>query len=175
MPIDDVRALWQNQSQEAVRLTPQEMEKRMRRHTYDMYAATVLISLTLITLTALFPHPLLIAGAAMSVCGLAFVAYESRIAARSHPADTAASLDHHRALLSNRIEFHRRRLWLRVLALGPGGLLFFLGFAAAQPRLAWLIYLQLLTFVVAIALMIPLNRRNAARLQRKVEHLDQLR
>jgi hypothetical protein len=99
----------------------------------------------------------------------------SRRATPPAPAPAVASLDYQRALLQHRLEFHQKRLWGRVLTLAPGGIVFFIGLAAALPRLAWLVYFQLLTFVAVVSLIVPLNRRMATRLQREIDELDQLR
>jgi len=87
----------------------------------------------------------------------------------------AASVEYHRALLQHRLEFHRNRLWLRVLMLAPGGVLFFLGFAAARPDLAKLIYVELATFVVAVLMIVPVNRKAAAKLEAQIANLTNLR
>lgn len=181
---DDLRVLWQSQpSAEPARLTDEEirqrverMEKHMRRQTMDLYAALILSSIVILGLAALFPHPAMTAGAVLILCGFGYLAYEIRQARRSAPAavDGAPAVDHQRALLRHRLDFHRKRLWLRVAALTPGGILYFTGFAAARPDLAPLIYVQLATFLLIMAAMVPLNRRHALHLQRQIDDLDRL-
>jgi Flp pilus assembly protein TadB len=170
-------SLWQGQPAEFTRLTPgriEEMEKKMRRSVYDFYAAVICIAIVITGIAALFPNATLIAGAALLACGFGYVAYEVVQSRRNAPSPLDVSIDYQRALMRNRIEFHRKRLWLRVFALAPGGILFFLGFAAALPKLAPFIYVQLATFIVALALIVPMNRRAAARLQRQIDELDRL-
>lgn len=182
---DEVRAVWHGQPSERVRLTPQEieqkveqMQKKMRRTTLDLYVAFTLTAVTIVGVALFYQRPLLTAGAFLSLCGFAYVLFEVRANQRetpSVPPQAIASLDHQRALLQHRLDFHRKRLWWRVVALAPGGIVYFIGLAAALPRLAWLIYIELLTFVIGVSLIVPLNRKAAIRLQREIDELDQLR
>jgi len=181
---DNARAVWKSQTADITHLAPAEirsrfeqMEKKMRRSTYDLYAALTLSSLVIVGISALFPSPALTIGAALTLCGFGYLVYEvhqSRRAAPSADDGAVASVEYHRALLQHRRDFHRKRLWLRVFSLTPGGIIFFAGFAAAQPQLAPVIYFQLGTFIVAIILSIPLNRRAAIKLQREIDQLDRL-
>lgn len=154
------------------------MEKKMRRDQINFYIALIGSSIAIAGIAVLFPRPLVICGAVASIAGFAFLAYEVLQHRRRAPAaenGAVASAEYHRALLQHRIEFHRKRLWLRVAALAPGGVLFFLGFAAARPDLAALIYVELVTFIVAIVLIIPVNRRAAAKLGRQIAEVERLR
>ncbi len=176
---EEVRTAWQMQTAEInaaeVRRTIQEMERRMRRERIDFFLAIALSSIVLVGIAVLFANPLLICGALATVGGLVFLAYEMRRHDRRAPAAEnggTVSVDYHRALLRHRLEFHRKGLWSRVLALAPGGVLFFLGFAAARPDLALLIYFQLASFVIAVFLIVPLNQRAAAKLKQQIAELD---
>jgi hypothetical protein len=176
MSEDDVRNAWKDQFIEhTFRVNARDMEKRMRRGVFDLYAVAILGSLALGALAAVFRNPLMIAGAVLLAGGLTFLARELRGRRETMPPLETAALDYHRALLERQLDFHRKRIWLRVAALAPGGILFFLGFAAARPDLATFIYIQLATFVVAIALIVPLNRVAAARTRRAIEELTALR
>jgi len=178
---DDVAALWRAQTPETVHPTIEEMrkmERKMRRDTIDCIVAGIFVSAGLVTIAALFPHPLLTVGAIVSLAGFAFLTFEVVRHRRHAPVaedGAAASVEYHRALLQHRLEFHRNRLWLRVLMLAPGGVLFFLGFAAARPDLAKLIYVELATFVVAVLMIVPVNRRAAAKLEAQIAKLTDLR
>ena len=156
----------------------EQMEKKIRRNRIDLAVALVLISIVIVAMAVAFGSPLLRAGAVVMLAGFGFLTCEVVRHSRRAPvaADGATtSIDYHRALLEHRIEFHRTRLWLRVLSLAPGGVLFFLGFAAARPDLAPFIYVQLATFVIAIALVVPMNRRAAAKLEDQIGELERLR
>ena len=175
---DDVLAAWHSQPVETMPPDLKEirqMETRLRRNTYDLYAAVTLSAAVILAIAFLFPHPLLATGAVLLACGLGYLAYEVRRHRRGVPTAASPSLDYHRALLEQRLAFHRTRVWVRVAALAPGGIAFFLGFAAAQPRLAPMIYVQLATFAIALAAIIPANRRAARKVQRQIEELDRLR
>jgi Flp pilus assembly protein TadB len=175
--MSDELELWQSQSAESTRLTArtlEEMEKKMRRAIYDFYAAVICIAIVVVGIAALFPSITLTIGAVLILCGFGFLTYEVISSLRGMPSPAEVSIDYQRALMLNRIEFHRKHLWLRVVALTPGGILFFLGLAAALPKLAPFIYLQLATFLVAIALMVPMHKREAARLQRHMDELDRM-
>ena len=181
---DEARAVWQSQPAETpptpdvTRRNAEQMEKKMRRDTYGLYAALISSAIVIVGIAALFPNAMLITGASLTLCGFGYLAYEVHQRRRADSAidqGTTTSVDYQRALLQHRRDFHRKRLWLGVLSLAPGGILFFAGFAAAQPRLAPFIYFQLATFITAIVLIIPLNRRAAMRLQRDIDALDRLR
>jgi hypothetical protein len=178
---DDVAALWRAQTPETVHPTIEEMrqmERKMRRDTINFVVVLVLVSAGIVAIAVMFRHPLLTVGAIVSLAGFAFLAFEVFGHRRRAPVaedGAAASVEYHQALLQHRLEFHRHRLWLRVLALAPGGVLFFLGFAAARPDLATLIYVELATFVVAVLMIVPVNRRAAAKLEAQIAQLTNLR
>ncbi len=178
---EDVHALWQSQHSESssepaeMHTRIEQMEKRMRRGRYGLYIAVTGSAVVIAGMAVLFANPILLAGAALSLCGFAVLLYEVLDHQRSAPAaddGSMTSLEYHRLLLQHRLDFHRRRLWLRVVSLAPGGALFFTGLAVARPDLAPLAYLQLVTFAVAIILIVPANRKAAARLERQIEQLQ---
>lgn len=180
---NDVQTVWQNQAIDRpftageLRERIEQMEKKMRRTTYAFTLGLVLVAAGIVAIAVLFANTVLVAGAVLSVCGLAFLGYEVLSHRRRQPAvhdGTATSLEYHRALLAHQLDFHRKRVWLRVLFLAPGGILFFLGLALARPDLAPLVYVELFTFAVGIVLIIPLNRRAAAKLERRIHDLERL-
>jgi hypothetical protein len=167
---DPIRSVWQSQHPESsfttndIRRRVEQMEKRMRRSRVDLYIALMLTAVVIVGLAVFYANALLLAGAAAALCGMAVLVYEVEDHRRRAPAaddGSATSLQYHRALLQHRLTFCRRRLWLRMLSVAPGGVLFFVGFAMALPDLAPFIYFQLFTFAVVIMLMVPLNRRSA--------------
>ncbi len=181
---EQLRAVWQSQHTESsitsdeIRRRVVQMEKRASRSRYNLYIALLFSSIVVVSIAVLFANWLFLAGAALTVCGFACLAYEVFDHRRRTPAaadGAPPSLEFHRALLQHRLEFHRKRLWLRVLILAPGGLLFFVGFAVARPDLAPFIYFQLATFVVAIMLIVPANRKAAVKVERQINELDRLR
>lgn len=181
---DDVLEAWQSQATESFQMTEPEirrrielMDKKSRRHTYDLYAALTLTSVVIVVIAAIAPNLIQTMGAVLTVVGFACLSYEVHKHRRRAPsAETGelASIGFHRAQLQHHLDFCRTRLWYRVLCVAPGGVLFFAGFALAHPKLASMIYFQLVTFVIVIIAMFPLNRRMAAKVQRQIDELDHL-
>lgn len=182
---DELRDIWQSQvadrhhfTTEEIRMRIEQMEKSSRRHVYDFYVAFALSSIVILGLGLISSSLMQRIGAVLSVLGGAYVGYQvhqgrSRTS-RSAVDGSTASIEFHREMLQRQLDFFRNRVWSRIIALSPGGLLFFTGFAQARPDLAPLIYIQLVTFVAAIVAMVPLSRRNAARYQRELDELDRL-
>ena len=86
------------------------------------------------------------------------------------------SFDFHRAELERQLDFHRgSQLWIRLGVFAPGPLLFFVGFARANPYLAGTIGWEALAFVLMLALAVPLNAWSARDYQRQIDELDHLR
>ena len=183
-PPDEISAAWQSQTSEIVKPSREEVkrlveqtETRMRRNRIDFVIAVILTSVVIFTLAAMSGNALLSIGAAVSLAGFAFLTYELiRHSSRAPVAanGAVASVEFHRALLKHKLDFHRKRLWLRVLTLAPGGVLFFLGLAAARPAIAPWIYFQLATFVIAIVLIVPVNRKAATKLELQIIELERL-
>ena len=179
----DIRTTWQTQTAEVASLaeiqsTVERREKCMLRGRIVFIIALVLLTIFIAGLAVLFLHPLLTAGAVVSIAGFALLAYEMNRYQRRQPVaenGNTTSVEYHRVLLQHRVEFHRRRLWLRVASVTPGGILFLLGLAAARPDLAPIIYVELATFVLIVSLIVPGNLRAAAKLEREIAALDQMR
>lgn len=183
---DGVLDLWHTQHTEGFRMTSEQMrtrseqmERRLRRMTWDYWLASVLIAIVIGGMTALAPSPLQIAGAALAILGGGFLAYEvGQIRIRRSAAIDAAgdpAIAFQRAQLRRQLEFARKgRVWRRVILLAPGPLLFFFGFARAHPNLAPIMYVQMLTFVVVAAAIVPLGLRMRRRIEQQLAELDQL-
>jgi hypothetical protein len=173
---DDVLALWQSQATAGFRMTPddirrriEQMEKNRRRTVIDVYLVFAVISIVFILFAAVLPNLLLTTGAALTVLGFGFLTYLVRKS--FPPADASPSIDHYRMLLERQRDFFRRGLWLRLLAITPGPLLFSLGLAAASPKAAPIVWFQIATSVVVLIAAFPINRRAAAKLQQKIDEL----
>ena len=178
----DVIELWQRQdarpsmTADQWKKEVQAMDRKTRRGTRGLYVAFVCSALVIGAMAALTPNTLQSIGAVLTILGLAFVASEVH---RTHTVDASlvedggtSSIAAYRVMLERRWKFHSVRVWLRVLVLAPGGLLFFLGFAAARPDLATIAYVQLATFTVALIAMVPLNRRMAEQYRRELDELS---
>ena len=85
------------------------------------------------------------------------------------------SFDFHRAELGRQLDFHRGpQLWIRLGIFAPGALLFFVGFARAQPHLAGTIGWEALAVALMLAAAVPLNAWYARDYQRQIDQLDHL-
>ena len=183
---DGVLDLWRTQHAEGFRMTPEQirdrseqMERRLRRMTWDYWLASVLVAIVIGGMTALAPSALQIAGAALAIFGGVLLAREvGQIRIKRSAAIDAAgdsSIAFQRAQLTRQLEFAREeRVWRRVILLTPGPLLFFFAFAQAHPSLAPIMYAQIVTFVVAVALIVPMGRRMRRKLEQQLGELDQL-
>ena len=181
-PKDDLPVAWQEQpvpkavlNLEDMRRLNEHAEKAMRRRMIGFVLAVTLSSVVIGGIAAIFSGTLLKIGAVALIAGLVVLAAEVARHWRKAPAPEVSSIDYQRALLRHRMEFHRKRLWLRVVILAPGGVLFFLGFAVARPQLAPIIAIELATFALAMILIVPANRRAAARIEKEIAELERLR
>ena len=170
--MNDLVKLWQQQPTEPFHMRIEQMEKKRRRNVFDRYLAFAVISLFVTWLAAVSPNLLMRVGAALTIAGLGFLAWQ--VHRHYGAAITDSSVNACRAELERQLAFLREGLWARLLAISPGPLLFSLGFAAAYPHAAPLIYFQIATFVLVVAIIPALNRRKAVALEREIEELRQL-
>ena len=180
----DVLALWQNQTAEGFRMTPEEIQMKLQQLETKMRVArrngfkVFVFLIVAFTLWAILDSdPITRAGAVATVLSVAFIAYQahrSRFRKAPPSAEPTASIDHLRTELARQRDFHRGRLfWSRLLFIAPAGLLFFYGFATAHPELIRIIRFEIATFIVFVIAAIPLNLRMANKYQRQIDELDQ--
>lgn len=179
----DVLALWQNQTAEGFRLTPEEiqmqlqkLDTKLRRRTYGGYLVCAFL-IVAFSLWAVLENNLLIRlGAAATIMAVAYLGYQvhqNRFRQAPASAVATASIDHLRKELERQRDFHRgRRFWSRMLFLAPAGLLFFYGFATAHPEVIRMIRLEIASFIVFVLAAIPLNLWMAKKYQRQIDELD---
>ncbi len=175
--------LWQGQSSEGFRMTPeeitmkvQELDKKLRRRTLDGYIVCAVLILFFAGWAAIESDALMRAGAIATIIAVAYLGvqvHQNRFR-KEAPADIGAtSVDHLRNELVRQRDFHRgKRFWSRMLLLAPAGLLFFFGFARAHPEVIRIIRFEIASFVVFILAAIPLNLWMARRYQRQIDELD---
>lgn len=183
---DDVLGLWQNQTTEGFRTTPDElrkrmeqMEKQLRRRSRDGYLLCGFLVVFFMLWLNVSTDPVQRIGAAMTIAGVGYLAYQLRQNRwrETPPADigNTASADFLRTELIRQRDFHRgRTFWVRILAFFPGPMVFFAGFARAQPELIGMIRFEAITFVLLIIAAIPLNRWMARKYQRQIDGLDRM-
>jgi Flp pilus assembly protein TadB len=190
-PLDDVRELWSSQATGTFRLSPDDVHARMerynrrsRRAAFDGFLASAFIISIFIGFMALFQNPLLRAGAILVIASYGFLAWESRSSrmAEKEAARLAAEMGTTDAVAFYREQLRRQqqrhagsRFWRRWLILLPGPIVFFFGFVQARPDLSAMIWVEAITFIIAIAAAIPVNRRIVRQCQRQIDELDQLR
>ncbi|HYI10066.1 MAG TPA: hypothetical protein VEK57_13485 [Thermoanaerobaculia bacterium] len=183
---DDVLQLWQSQETEGFRMTPEqihqrteEMEQKLRRRWRSGYLVCgSLVAFFTLWLVA-SNDPIQRLGAVLSILGLAYMAWQIRQNRWRNPPPgdigSTASGDFLRTELARQRDFHRgRTFWTRMLCFVPGPLVFFLGFARAQPHLVTIIRLEAITFLLLVIAAVPLNHWLAGKYQRQIDQLDRL-
>jgi hypothetical protein len=183
---EDVLGLWQNQNTEGFHTTPDElrkrmeqMEKKLRRRSLDGYLVCGFLVVFFMLWLTVSTDPIQRLGAAMTIAGVGYLAYQVRQNRwrETPPADigNTASADFLRTELTRQRDFHRgRTFWMRILAFFPGPMVFFAGFARAQPELIGMIRFEAITFVLLILAAIPLNRWMVRKYQRQLDGLDRM-
>ena len=183
---DDVINVWQSQTTEGFRMSHDDIKRRseqldakLRRATYDIYAAFVLSSAVAVLMAALSPTPLqtIAVGVMIPTFGvLAVQIREMRLQAMApflSPAEN--SIAFHRAQLAQQLRFTERgRFWSRMLALAVGPPFFMFAFTSAHPELRTIMSFPIVTYFIALVVMFPIRKRMAARLRAELAQLDRL-
>jgi len=189
-PLTELQELWRQQdaepsdlSLEAIRLQSAILERRGKRAMLDAALIFIFLAAGFIGLMVLFHNPLLRVGATLTSVAFGLIALQTRTmrlkerAAAEHTAENGlqSTISFYRSQLERRCERHRGLpFWSRWLVLLPGPITFFLGFAQARPDLRPMILFELLTFLIAMAAAIPLNRRASRNCESRLEALDRL-
>ncbi len=114
-------------------------------------------------------------GAVISIAGAANVIAQflKRSARKMPDAGATESVRFYRAELERHRDFHRGKgilSWL--LPLLPGPVLFNVAFVVDRPMFAPIVEVQMAAFLMAAAIVVPLNLRMARRYQRRIDALD---
>jgi hypothetical protein len=114
-------------------------------------------------------------GSLLSIVGTANVIVQfSRRPARTMPDSSAIeSISFYRAELERQRDFHRGKgivSWL--LPFLPGPIVFNIGFALDRPIFAPIVGMQMAVFLMASAIVVPLNLRLARKYQRRIDVLN---
>lgn len=179
----NVLDLWQKQTSDGFRMNPAEikmkadaLDTKLRARTRGGYLVSGFLIIAFTTWGVVEHDPLMRLGCAATVIAVAFLGIQvHRGKSRKPPASAMAtpSIDHLRSELQRQVDFHRgKRLWSRLLTLGPAGLLFYFAFARAHPELIAMIRFEIVSFVLILIAAIPLNLRLAKKYQRQVDELD---
>ena len=183
---DDVVNVWQSQDTEGFRMSHDDIRKRseqldakLRRATYDIYAAFLLSSTVAVLMAALSPTPMQTIAVGVMIPAFAVLAVQIReirvqsLAPFLTPAEN--SIAFHRAQLTQQLRFTERgRFWSRMLALAIGPPFFMIAFTNAHPELTTIMSFTIATYFIALLVMFPIRKRMAARLRAQMEELDRL-
>ena len=178
--------LWTSQPLEGFRMDPHEirrrseqLDKNIRRTRIGMYLFCVLVTVLIVAMTLISPNWWQIVGVILTVPGFAWMLKDVR-RLRVRPDEVAESGDEssiafHRTQLGKQLEFTTPyRVWLRAAALMPGPLLFFFGFAIAHPKIAPIMYLQIVMFLLAVLAAVPLARIQRRKIKQRIAGLETL-
>ena len=180
---NEIVGLWQQQTSEGFRMTPEDihmhlqaLESKLRAQTRDGYLVCAFLVIAFSN-WAFFEHDLLMRiGAAAIIIAIAFLGvqvHQNRFKRDDAPPAALPSVEHLRNELQRQVDFHRgKRLWSRLLLLAPAGLLFFFAFARAHPEVITTIRFEIASFVVLTLAAIPLNMKMAKKYQRQIDDLD---
>jgi hypothetical protein len=168
---------------DALRARVDRLARRTRVRNYGGYTTTAIVVAGALWWMTRIADPFATAGALLTMAGALTIAAQLRATRSGGPmgGDAAAlgrtgSFDFHRAELERQLDFHRGpQLWIRLGVFAPGALLFFVGFARAQPHLARTIGWEALACVLMLAAAVPLNAWYARDYQRQIDELDHLR
>ena len=183
-PDEDLQALWQSQRRGEDGISLDEIRRRARRlerlvtwRNLAEYLAAAIVVPAFGWIGWTGPSVMIRAGAALMITATIFVVHRlhAQGAAASLPADLAGagSLAFYRAQLERQRDLLRSVWSWYLLPFAPGWLLLLIGRARAQPeRIASVRALAVEVAVCAVGIHV-LNRRAAARLQRRIDALGQ--
>ncbi len=189
---ENISQVWQRDDADAVRLSVEELRARIdrvgrrsaRRTIGGVIAAAIGLTGFWYVWSVAAPTSMLTrAGVVLSCLGTGFLVFQllrhadvgGALRTRMVELGAAPSVHFHRWQLERQRDFHSGwRLWLRLLLLTPGPLLFFLGFAGEHPEVARTVRLEMVSVVVLALLAIPINLRLARRYRHELEDLNRL-
>ena len=112
------------------------MNRKMRRRTIDGYLVCAVLIAFFVGWMFVGMNSLQMVGAVLTIIGVSYLAWQIRANRfRAHSStDASDTLEHLRRELARQRDFHwGSRFWWRMLLFVPGPLIFFAGFAQAQP------------------------------------------
>jgi hypothetical protein len=186
---DHFQNLWQGQSTEDFRMTPEQIRTRIeklfrktRRRNRGGYVACALVVLSCVWWLIQFDTALERTGTLLTLVGIGTLIVQLRMNQRGerdahHRAAMGEtdSLAFLRGELERQVAFHRGKQFLvRMLALIPGPLLFCAGFAQAHPEIARNIAVQAIIILALVVAAVPLNRWVARGYQRQLDGLGRM-
>jgi hypothetical protein len=195
--LDSAQNLWQTANTENFRMSLdqihtriEELGRKTRRRTVGGYISCALVVLACAWWLVQFDNAMQRTGTLMTLLGIGTLFVQLRANGRPildgirrgkrdarqlAAAGERASFAFLRGELERQRNFHRGQpLLARMLALIPGPLLFFAGFAQAHPEIARPIALQAVLFLVLIVVAVIVNRWLARRYQQQLDALNRI-
>jgi hypothetical protein len=179
---DDLKRLWQELASNPVQVSPDDLRReagRLRGGVRLRNSFVVAVCCLIIAAYSLFTirsrTALERVGAVLSIAGAAnmIVQFLKRPGRTIPDFGAIESISFYRAELERHRDFHRGkgiRSWL--LPLLPGPIIFNLAFALDRPMFAPIVALQMAVFLIAAAIVFPLNLRMARKYQRRLDALS---
>ncbi|HXA17136.1 MAG TPA: hypothetical protein VN380_09105 [Thermoanaerobaculia bacterium] len=200
---DDVVTFWQAQGTDGFRMSTEDIHRKiettnrvLRRQVFDVWLGCAVMIVICTFSLFLGMSSLETLGAILAIIGYSYSAWQARRnrfrGVATADASGTALLDHLRTELARQRDFHRTRLWWRLLVDVAGPFVFFAGFAQAHPEVLWIkattqsagaslptlevqiIRVVIISFVVRAIAAIPLNLWTARRYQRQIDQLARL-
>jgi hypothetical protein len=179
---DDLKRLWKELAATPVRVSPDDLRREARRLRTGLRLRNSFVAVVcglIIVAYCFFFFRSKIAlervGSALSIAGAAnmIVQFLKRPGRTLPDSGAIESIRFYRAELERHRDFHRGRgvfSWL--LPCLPGPILFNVAFALDRPRFAPIVAVQMAVFLMAAAIVVPLNLRMARKYQSRLDALD---
>jgi hypothetical protein len=179
----DLQALWQSQAldQEAISLEEvrgkgKRLERIVSRRNLREYVGAVIVVAGYGWILWVGPSGIIRAGAGLVIVAAIFIVYHLQIrgAATSLPADLVlrSALEFHRVQLVRQRDLLRGVWWWYLLPLVPGMLVVQIGQALAHPERRSRIIAYCVAVAAVAAGIYELNRRAGARIQERIDRLQ---
>jgi hypothetical protein len=185
-PLDDrdLQALWQSQPPDGGGITPDEIRQMARRLEHKVarrnrreYVAAAIVVAVFGWQIFTMPSVTLRIGAGLTIAATIAVAFMLHLwgTARTLPSELAltSALEFHRVQLERQRDLLRSVWWWYLLPFVPGVLVLAIGHALAQPERTSRIIAWSVGMILLMVGGYALNRRAAARIQRRIDRLKE--
>lgn len=179
---DDLEKLWKELGANPTRISPgdlrkgeEKLQRELRRRSLIGGGAAAIVIASFTLFFFVFHHTLLRIGSLLVVAATVYTVVQLLARRARHAVSLAetASVTFYRAELERQRDFHRGTwFWSRLLTLQLAGIVWLVGFAQANPRLAAFIWTELAALLILGVVAVPLNLRLARNYQRRIDALD---
>lgn len=181
---ENLRNLWQDIPANQVQISPEELRKRLKKTRAKVHWRTIIGLLVALIIIAyfgvfLFAFPNLVQriGSVLTIAGASYMVYQLlRQRPATLPSDFGkfTGIEFYRTELERQRDFHRGAwFWSRLLICLPGPLVFYFGFAQADPAVAPIMEVESAVVLALAVLAVPLNLRLARKYQRQIDALNE--